>query len=126
MKSKVGPGSTAPSASFEVGSTSEPIAQPDQDIRPGFNASAPLLELRPRPDANRPRSLKGRIASKLSERQTVFNFGIPGTGRTINRPLRSGVPVNDQPSADTHSADLDPLALEARQLKSSLSRLSRV
>ncbi|MCE4285455.1 type III effector [Xanthomonas hortorum pv. vitians] len=117
MKSKVGPGSTAPSASFEVGSTSEPIAQPDQDIRPGFNASAPLLELRPRPDANRPRSLKGRIASKLSERQRVFNFGIPGTGRTINRPLRSGVPVNDQPSADTHSADLDPLALEARQLK---------
>ncbi|MFC3328341.1 type III effector [Xanthomonas fragariae] len=117
MKSKVGPASTAPSASFEVGSTSEPIARPAQDIRAEFTVSAPPPELRPRPDANRPRSLKERIAGKMSERQTVFNFGIPGTGRTIDRPLRSGVPVNGQPSAETHSADLDPLVLEARQLK---------
>ncbi|MFH7611728.1 hypothetical protein RA272_30280, partial [Pseudomonas syringae pv. tagetis] len=60
--------------------------------------------------------MKTRIAGKLSERQTNFSLGIPGTGRTLNRHLRSGIPEEGEKVSNEESHD--PLLKEAHDLQS--------
>lgn len=65
-------------------------------------------------------SLKARMAGALSSRQVAFSAVLPGTGRTINRPLREDMPA--QPSLAASSTverpptDSDPVVADAHAL----------
>ncbi|KAF1028997.1 MAG: hypothetical protein GAK37_01969 [Pseudomonas sp.] len=58
------------------------------------------------------RSLRSRLVDKFSGRQTGFTAVIPGTGRSINRSLRTELPNTAAPA----EADHDALLAEAHQL----------
>ncbi|CAM3438070.1 type III effector [Pseudomonas floridensis] len=100
-------------APVETESTSQPTPPPAKPPQPDpvANPAAP----RSAPGAQHAHGLKTRLAGKLSERQTNYSLGIPGTGRTINRPLRSGI-AND-PKQALDAQDHDPLLEEAHTLQ---------
>ncbi|RMN22684.1 Type III effector HopAS1 [Pseudomonas cannabina] len=97
----------------ESTSRSKPPLTPVEPLEPPAvaNPSVP----RSTPGVQQAHGLKTRIAGKLSERQTNFSLGIPGTGRTINRPLRSGVPEVEAGAANDQADD--PLLKEAHELQ---------
>lgn len=115
MTLRINTRSATPVVPLETGSSSQP-AVPSVTARPTepppvANPAAPKSA----PGVQQAHGLKTRIAGKLSERQTNFSLGIPGTGRTLNRPLRSGIPEEGEhlSSEEKH----DPLLKEAHELQ---------
>ncbi|QIQ71867.1 Chromosome partition protein Smc [Pseudomonas coronafaciens] len=115
MNLRIDTRSTNPVVPLETGSTSQPTPPPAavnvHEPTPVANPSAP----RSAPGVQQAHGLRTRLAGKLSERQTNFSLGIPGTGRTLNRPLRSGIPEEGEHTSSNE--DHDPLLKEAHELQ---------
>ncbi|RMO74563.1 HopAS1 [Pseudomonas syringae pv. maculicola] len=115
MTLRINTRSATPVVPLETGSTSQPTPPPvtarATEPPPVANPAAPKSA----PGVQQAHGLKTRIAGKLSERQTNFSLGIPGTGRTLNRPLRSGIPEEGEQVSNEESHD--PLLKEAHELQ---------
>ncbi len=115
MTLRINTRSATPVVPLETGSSSQPAPPPvtarATEPPPVANPAAPKSA----PGVQQAHGLKTRIAGKLSERQTNFSLGIPGTGRTLNRPLRSGIPEEGEQVSNEESHD--PLLKEAHELQ---------
>lgn len=107
-------------------SSAEPAELGSSSVRRTLSRPAALEQLRPREvsraaespppspvDIRKKKSLADRIKGAISGRPFTVSAVVPGTGRTVNRPMRAGIP------SDSAAVELSPekvLIEEARQL----------
>ena len=125
-----------PDFSGEASSSSTAPREPDSSsAQRGLSRAMALKQLRPREasriddslasppvDARKKKSLTERIKGAISGRQFSVAAIIPGTGRTVNRPLRAGLPADAATGEDAIMEEARLVSSVAESLAESIGR----
>lgn len=104
-----------------VRTTTPQKAEVSQAVRNGAEPTSELEDAAPTQPPGNPKSLRARIASAFSGRRLTLNVGLPGTARTIDRPLRAALPVVDaKPEGPARNDDLMAEAQNLSKIAGSL------